>query len=424
MGAERDPHPGLEEYKYLARPVRFAAIDLEHGVFELENRQYFSDFSAFRLRWEIAADGRVVLTGSSAPPKIPPRFGAKAQIVIPYPDRGRFRGKTVHLTLQAVLKRAVCYAEAGFEVAHEQFALPVRLAPVRAVRPAAAPAEVSEDAERISLRAGSLAMSVRRDTGAAVWRRENGALLRGPEPWFYRAPTDNDGFRLPQLNNQCRPLAAWLAKGYDRMASRVTEIAADGGAVRVVREITAPGIAGAAIRHEMRFTALSDGRVKAENRFAVPEAFEDLPRVGLLWELPLDFDTAEYLGLGPHENYRDRAAAAVFGRYTLPIRDLPGNYLLPQSAGNRTNVRELVLSGKTGSWRVTTLGKPFEFSILPYSDAELFAARHWHELGEQRWWYWHLDAVQRGVGTRSCGPELRDRYRVRPGQYELDFVIS
>ena len=36
----------------------------------------------------------------------------------------------------------------------------------------------------------------------------------------------------------------------------------------------------------------------------------------------------------------------------------------------------------------------------------------------------HLDAVQRGVGTRSCGPALQEKYRVAPGEYTLDFVVS
>lgn len=423
VGAERDVHPGLYEYKYLAQPVRLALTDPDDGLLELENRQYFSDWSQFKLRWELQVDGRIVRKGYLPMPEIRPHFGEKAQITVNYPDWSSFRGKMVHLTLRVLLKHATRYAEAGFEVAHGQFSLPVRLKPQRTVHKVQ-PISLEDSAGELRLRSGKLQVTLQCQSGVTCWRRANGSMLEGPEPCFFRAPTDNDGFRMPQISNQTRPLAAWLERGYDRLITSVPDITANGSSLELLRKISAPGIADRAIQHKMRITALDNGRMKLENCFEIPAGFEDLPRIGLLWKLPLAFDTAEYLGLGPHENYQDRNAAALFARFSTPIRELPGNYLLPQSAGNRTQVQELLLSSPTESWRVCAEKKPFEFSIQPYSDAELFAVRHWHELAEQRCWYWHLDLLQRGVGTRSCGPELQKRYRIKPGKYELNLIIS
>ena len=174
----------------------------------------------------------------------------------------------------------------------------------------------------------------------------------------------------------------------------------------------------------MRISALCDGRIKVKNCFKIPLEYKDLPRVGLLFRLPLALDTAEYIGLGPHENYRDRDASVLFGQYIAPFSELPDHYVMPQSAGNRTGVQKLTLRGKTASITFAAMDAPFEFSHLPYSDEEIFGARHWHELGKQKFWYLHLDAIQRGIGASSCGPFLNERYFVPTGIFHLDFTIE
>ena len=126
--------------------------------------------------------------------------------------------------------------------------------------------------------------------------------------------------------------------------------------------------------------------------------------------------------MGPLENYRDRRSCALYGKYTQKIEEMPGNYLMPQSAGNRTNVEEFTLQGDSAILKIAS-SLPIEFSILPYSNNELATALHWHELPQQQYWYLYTDIVQRGVGTRSCGPELAEKYRIQPGNYSLDLDI-
>ena len=96
---------------------------------------------------------------------------------------------------------------------------------------------------------------------------------------------------------------------------------------------------------------------------------------------------------------------------------------MPQSSGNRTGVEKFTLSG-SGSKLSMQSSNPIEFSLLPYNDDELGKALHWHELPESENWYLYTDVIQRGVGTRSCGPELNNRYRVQPGEYKMTLSIS
>jgi beta-galactosidase len=104
------------------------------------------------------------------------------------------------------------------------------------------------------------------------------------------------------------------------------------------------------------------------------------------------------------------------------IDEMRGSYLLPQSAGNRTGVEFFQLTGKQDILAMQS-SKAMEFSLLPYSDQELFSALHWHELPEQKQWFLYTDLKHRGVGTRSCGPELNQRYRIQPGKYNLQLKV-
>ena len=35
----------------------------------------------------------------------------------------------------------------------------------------------------------------------------------------------------------------------------------------------------------------------------------------------------------------------------------------------------------------------------------------------------HVDVAHRGLGTASCGPDVLDRYRVRPGTFEFAYRL-
>ncbi|MBQ7177329.1 MAG: DUF4981 domain-containing protein [Victivallales bacterium] len=422
VGAERDVHPALYEYKYLSQPVRFKALDQENYVFELENKQYFSDFIAFILQYDFLVDGNVISSRKMPLPKVAPRFGTKAQIKLVTPDFSRYHGKAAHVTMRLLLRHQQPYADAGFEVAHEQFALPVRLTPAKVSRIRATCA-IEETDNALVLKTEQLSMEIQRSTGSVNCQMDK-VLLDGPEPYFFRAPIDNDGFKVPRLTLRKWALDSWRKLGYDHTETRLASLVAKDKTIIMERLITAPGIPGTSIRHIMRVTALCDGRIKVENCFKIPREYKDLPRVGLRFRLPLALDTAEYIGLGPHENYRDRNASTLFGHYIVPFSELPGHYVMPQSAGNRTGVQKLTLRGKTASIIIEAENAPVEFSVLPYSDEEIFGARHWHELGKQKHWHLHLDAIQRGIGTSSCGPFLNERYFVPTGTFHLDFTIE
>ena len=73
----------------------------------------------------------------------------------------------------------------------------------------------------------------------------------------------------------------------------------------------------------------------------LPDALDDIPRVGVRLRLGPGVRTVEWLGDGPHECYSDRRASARFGRWTTAVDDWPVPYVHPQASGNRMGVRWL-----------------------------------------------------------------------------------
>ena len=67
--------------------------------------------------------------------------------------------------------------------------------------------------------------------------------------------------------------------------------------------------------------------------------------------------------------------------------------------------------------------RPFQFSVIPFSDVLLEKARHINELESDGKVTIHLDAEQAGVGTATCGPGVKPAYLVPLTECTFEFVI-
>jgi len=117
------------------------------------------------------------------------------------------------------------------------------------------------------------------------------------------------------------------------------------------------------------------------------------------------------------------------GTWCSTVRDMGVPYILPQENGNRTDVRWMTLENSIGdvlriSGYGSASGRGFDFNATHVGADQLWAARHWYEIKAVPETLVNLDVVQRGLGTSSCGPDTLERYRVRPGMYELRLAFS
>ncbi len=393
---DRSPKPAMFEHMHLASPVRAASdpaaiAAAREGRVTLENRGEFRDTGWLRATWEVAAGGEVAAAGDLPLPPIAP--GATAEVAVPgfsLPDAGA--GER-WLTLRFLTAAATEWADAGYEIGWAQVPLDDEVGPGAA---SAAPHQGWT---------GDVALD---DRGCLL----HPAFAAPPALSLWRAPTDND-----VIGGMGGRWATWGLATLTRRLDGI-ERAADAVTVRA----TWTTAAGIEIAHTQRLSA-AGGRIRVEESVDVPAAIEDLPRVGTVLELAAGHEAFEWFGRGPHETYPDRRRGGRVGLWRSTVTDQLVPYVRPQENGGHSDTRWFRVGSPGGTLRVD-LDTPGQVSATHSTAADLDAATHDVELRPRPETIVHLDAVHRGLGTASCGPDTLEPYVHRGGTYRWAWTLS
>ena len=190
----------------------------------------------------------------------------------------------------------------------------------------------------------------------------------------FRAPTDND-----------KSFGNWLAKdwkncGLDTLNLPVTTEQHD---------------------NELTFT------------FDIPDGLPELPRIGIVIELPREYELLTWYGRGPWDNYPDRKESCPIGLWKSTVSEQYVHYPRPQDSGNHEDCTMIELKTKKGkTLRIEAVDKPFSFSALPYSAQYIASKTHDYELEDQGHTYLSIDCAVLGLGNSSCGPGVLKKYAI------------
>ncbi len=420
---DRTPHPGVNEHKKLAQPLKVEAIDPASGRFLLTNKHDFVDLSAYVIIWELTVNGKVVQSGKYQPLDIAPGKSGEMLIVFDRPEMNFGDESAIRFSLR--LKTKTSWAPKGYEVAWEQLTLPfsdVLPIPSMEVNSAGKVIEVAKN--QLELQNGKTKAAIDANGMLSVGYGGKTVISRGPQVSIWRAPTDNDGIKnLLHIGKfHKRALAIWLESGLDKYAAQPGKLSVAGNRIKL-STVSAKPDGGPEVIHECVYSPLSDGSILAENTFIVPDELNDLPRLGVVMELPYSMDQVEWYGLGPHENYIDRKAGAWMGNFKSTVGEMYVPYILPQENGNRTGVKWASLTAPDGSGVLITAPDTMEFSVSRFSAMQMYRARHTNELEPEGKIFLNLDYRQRGLGTASCGPDTLDEYKIKPGKYSFRYIL-
>jgi beta-galactosidase len=462
---DRSLKPAMAECAFLFRPIRaYADLPADYyvrverhggspsadlapkwGTVFIENRFDFSDLGGIALSWSIVSgdpsraerDG-VVARGKA---KLPPiKSGEIERVDLGLPTSGP-AGEALRraltdgecvLTLEFSLSKATAWAPAGHVVAINQ--VPLSPAPSRIEFPRIAAGGKTETAKKSHVPrfdADGFLSSLTSATGTE--------LLSSPlVPCLFRAPTQNDGLKnfmsyrgKPDFSFYYtdKAMYGWLDAGLDDLRFKLesTEGSAGDAEYRTVHRVSTR--AKVTVGRFIQRWTLDAGGLAAEFVFDLEPSLPELPRVGVVCSLVASLDSARWFGLGPHETYADRKAGSRLGVWEADLAGLSVPYIVPQENGNRHSVRWAefapVGGGRAAAPALRVAGDaPFDFTLTPYTDRELWEAKHWDRLpsfavAASRGSVLHLDAVQRGVGTATCGPDTLERFRLRPGVYRF-----
>lgn len=286
--------------------------------------------------WKLLAGSVVIQSGRLPNLDVPPG-GETRTIALDVKPFVREAGVEYRLDLSFTLKNATAWSEAGREIAWEQLPLDTPAAAPR-IAPAAGPTlQVDGD----TVRGDGFEVIFDRKLGTLKSWKAGGRelLLAGFRPDFWRAPTENDrGNRMIQKN------AVWRTAGRDwTPATNGFGPMPDGGK-RITFSGPLPKDAG---RCDVAYTVRPDGWIEVAFHLEPKKGLPDLPRVGMVAELPSAFDQVTWYGPGPQETYADRQEARV-GVYSGSVADQGTNYLMVSESGNKANARWIAVTDAQG----------------------------------------------------------------------------
>ncbi len=373
VSADLEPHPAMHEVAWVYRPVT-VELGAKRGTLRISNRQSFVGLDAFDARWNLLVDGAVVRSGKLTLPKLSPHSSVDVPIPIAVPD-GR---QAAHLSVCFTMKRASWFADARHLVAWDQVLLrPAKTAKPGRFRPTVGEAAIDE------------------------------VLVSPIELCIFRAPVDNDGFKLmPDLSRRIRvggtALVHWQDIGIDRLpAEELVEHTWD-------RAVIEPDGTSVEYRHHV----------------VVPEQCSDLARLGISFALPAGFEQLRWFGRGPGENYPDRNSGSPLGIWEATPDRPP--YLVPQEFGLRTDCRWFEFIDTTGRTVRLDVVQPtaLHVSATHYTVQDLYRAPTETELHPRPELIVHVDVAHRGLGTASCGPDVLPQYKLSAGAFDFAYRLT
>ena len=409
VSPDRVPHPGLAELKNVQRPARVVEYDQDEGLLTIHNDLDHTDLSQYaRVSWEVRCDGVVVDRGDiDLTDPVPPHTSVMLRCEPRIPHAGK-----CHLLVTHRLARPEPLLPAGHVLGFDE--VPLRNADGRhrrvaelAHRPATrGSVRVAREGTRIDVAAAGLRCTIDTRTGLPTALSVNGreVLKRPAELNIWRAPTDND--RHVRLE--------WERAHYHRATARAyaVDVAEEPGRATISADVAlvAPTVQPA-LHGRLIWTLTADGVLGLILRMRRTLGFPSLPRLGLRLFLPESMNRVDYHGLGPFESYADKHRASHHGAFSADVADLHEDYIRPQENGSHADCDEVTVSG--GGLVLTAVGQtPFSFNASRYTQEEL-AARHRNtDLKPSGSTVLCLDAAMAGIGSNSCGPALRSRYRV------------
>lgn len=155
-------------------------------------------------------------------------------------------------------------------------------------------------------------------------------------------------------------------------------------------------------------------------------ALPELPRFGMSFEMPGEFNQVKWYGKGPYETYQDRASAAFVDVYSGRVIDQHTRYTVPQESGNKTEVRWMQVTNGQGvgfhiQGKTLLNASTYHFTIEDLGNN----LTHYYELPHRNLTEVNIDLAQRGVGgDNSWGNEVHDQYRLMADAYSYSFIIK
>ena len=440
----REIQPEIWQIKKSGQPVKFKAVDIENGIIKITNRHQFKNLNELEGVWVLTVKGDTIQR-EFFDLNLPAQQSAIDTINFRMPTIDA--GSECILTVSFLLKENASWAEAGHEIAWEQFVVPT---PVNQIERQEVKSRISanETVSQITVSGNNFKYVLDKSTGELKSLQYQGIdyLESGPIFNVWRAPLANDTDPWGSQQFTDRNFTPGLGRSIDNqlrtlgmreLISQVDEIEIVKSTVqKVIVQIKAFSNStlsssnrtrlwsgAAAFERVENWTFLPDGTIELEQEIIPHGPMPDmLQKAGIQFQLPKTFSNAEWYGRGPFENYPDRKTGAKVGRYKSNVDEMYVPYILPQDYGNRSDVRWLKVADEKGKGLYFKGNNLLNFSLHKYSTDNLERAVYTYQLKESPNTILNVDYEVTGVGDGAS--RVLQKYRVLPSVKKYKLTIK
>ncbi|EHQ30791.1 glycoside hydrolase family 2 TIM barrel-domain containing protein [Mucilaginibacter paludis] len=416
VASDGRPKAAIYECKHVFQQTTCELADAAKGLIKVTNRNGAQSLNYFDVNLKILEDGKVI--SSKAIPHINLAPGRDTVIsILPYLPKLK-AGIEYFANISFTLPESALWADKGFEVASDQFALS-GLAAAKKQNENFAAVRLSETTDGYSVAGSNFTVSINKANGALA-----SYILDGKEqvfspllPHFSRPATDNDhrGWKAD------KKLQVWYEPDL-----KLTGIASDNSRKGTVKIISKYSLIKGKASVDVTYTINGNGTVKVDYNLTPLAGLPNIPKVGMQCGIVRAYGQISWYGRGLMENYIDRRTGFPVGIYSQPIDQFMENYVVPQENGNRTDVRWMFLSDKKNDGLLVVADSLLSMSAWPYTEQNIVAARHTNKLKDAVFLTLNIDLIQMGVGGNDSWTDQAaplPEYQIQAKPYRYSFYI-
>ncbi|WP_287349053.1 glycoside hydrolase family 2 TIM barrel-domain containing protein [Prevotella sp.] len=407
VNADRAWSAELDEVKRIYQWVGFD-LNKDSRQVKLTNKYLDRNLNQFYLKWTLLADGKPVQDGIVK--KLNCAAGGTETVDLKY-NPTAFAGKELFLNIGLYTKEATNWCDRDYPVAEFQQQLTQRTEILPAVDNTKADAlHATKNSDGgYTYANGKQKVTFDGQGNITLWAYEGKDLFMQNEgPRF-------DRYRWIENDN---PMEAYGNDPTDNGVKSQTatfQLSDDGKTATV--NVTQNGNYGKAT---YKYTINANGTIDLTSSFEAQG--NGARRLGFSLNFPSDMSKVRYYARGPRASYIDRLDGEDFGLYETTVKDMYEPFAHPQSNGNRIGLRWLTLTNNEGNGVKVETSGDVAFSLTPWTEAELRTARHEWELPTSNRVVAHFDAIQQGLGNKSCGPGPLSKYEIQKGKTYSNIV--
>jgi beta-galactosidase len=421
VASDRSLKPHYPEMKHAYQWIGISEGNLEGGIIKIKNKYQFISLKGFNASWTLSENGTVISSGTY--PSFDVKPGMVTSVQVPYEISNPKAGAEYFLRISYTLANDEIWAKKGYEVASQQFQLPVKTPAAQPAVSVSQPLTMIKGDKEITIKGEGFAIVFDLIAGTFSRLERDGVnILKtdgGPRLHLWRAAHRNDDMYADR---------GWTTNGIKELKWTVRDISAEqtsASEVKITASLSGEGKNGFTVNHDVVYKISGRGIITAENTINSSNPQQVAGRIGIRMFIDKQFDQAEYFGRGPMENYPDRKRGFDVGIYKSTVKELLTPYEKPMDAGNHEDVRWVKLTNQRGIGLVAMYDSTLlQFTALPYSDEQMDKVEYRIDLPQSDATVFCLSYRTLGVGSNSCGPRPLPQYMVYTAPASFTYKLN